>query len=320
MLYCCVFSVYELLVENLAADPALLDGDLLSSPSLSSSSGRRLRFDLSSSLRFRCTNSRAIGLVEDEAVKSQSSALLDVCFHWSSQIVSRVQCQYAFMLLDIDVATLGRQADSLRPLDIAYAARLCCYENQTTRPQHTSQSSASRLFHVQATDEELWMLFADPTDQLTHHAQHVDAHPLQKQDDVLASPFLPAMLAPQSQQTSWSSPPPPAVACTPPYSASPTTAPLSSSPPLDTALCADGTAPPSSVRPPSPSLPFPILVPATGSAHSLRSISTSGRSINSSFSDLPHFSHTHTTVTPHLVTARLQTVDAAAAAAAAHAM
>ena len=143
LLACPVFvvrSVYELHVENLAADPALLDGELLSSPSLSSSSGRRLRFDLSSSLSFRCTNSRAIGLAEDEAVKSQSSALLDVCFHWCSQWVSRVQCQYAFMLLDLDVSTHGRQADNLRPLDIAYAARLCCYENQTTRPQHANHT------------------------------------------------------------------------------------------------------------------------------------------------------------------------------------
>ena len=131
-------------MENLAADPALVDGELLSSPSLSSSSGRRLRFDLSSSLNFRCTNSRAIGLLEDEAVKSQSSALLDVCFHWSSQWVSRVQCQYAFMLLDLDVATHGRQADNLRPLDIAYAARLCCYENSTTRPQHGGHNQVSQ--------------------------------------------------------------------------------------------------------------------------------------------------------------------------------
>ena len=142
---CRVFrSVYELHVENLAADPALVDGELLSSPSLSSSSARRLRFDLSSSLSFRCTNSRAIGLAEDEAVKSQSSALLDVCFHWSSQWVNRVQCQYAFMLLDLDVSTHGRQADNLRPLDIAYAARLCCYENQTTRPQHGSHNHVSQ--------------------------------------------------------------------------------------------------------------------------------------------------------------------------------
>ena len=134
---CC--SLYELHVENLAADPSLLDGELLQSPSLSSSSDRRLRFELSPALHFRCSTSELLQLHEDEAAKRHQSGLLDVIFTWCDQWVRRVQRHYAFMLLDLDIASHGRQADTLRPLDIAYAARLASYDNTA---QHTNASAA----------------------------------------------------------------------------------------------------------------------------------------------------------------------------------
>ena len=139
-----MLSVYELHVENLAVDPGVCDGELLQSPSLSSSSDRRLRFELSAALQFRCSTSELLQLHEDEAAKRHQSGLLDVCFTWCDQWVKRVQRQYAFMLLDLDIASHGRQADTLRPLDIAYAARLCSYENQT---QHNTTSHAPRHHH-----------------------------------------------------------------------------------------------------------------------------------------------------------------------------
>ena len=140
-LYCVVWcvlvgvvcSVYELVVENLAVDPALADGDLLSSPSLSSSSARRLRFDLTSSLSFKVSTSQHLHLREDATAKRQQSGLLDVVFTWGDQFVQRMQRRFAFMLLDLPEATNGRRhSDTLRPLDIAYAARLCAYENAAT--------------------------------------------------------------------------------------------------------------------------------------------------------------------------------------------
>ena len=170
-LCCCALSVYELHVENLAADPALADGDLLSSPALSSSSDRRLRFELCASLSFRCSSSALLGLHEDDAAKAHQSGLLDVVFTWCEQWVQRVQRHFAFMLLDLDEAAHGRQADTLRPIDVAYAARLCCYEN-AAQPHHRATADAlgrsrsrsrSPLYHVRATDEELWLLFGGVT-------------------------------------------------------------------------------------------------------------------------------------------------------------
>jgi hypothetical protein len=174
-------NCYELHVTNLQSS---VDG--ISRPSAST-----LKFDLTASLDFRSTSSRHLDLHEDAASKLRGSALVDAVFSFQEQIANVTQERFAFMLHSVDeqpiveptgftstslsaAAAVASAGDTLRPLDIAYLARLCMYENEFS-PTHPSSvangmaRSTSRnhlgadgpsLRHTQATDEELWLLLA----------------------------------------------------------------------------------------------------------------------------------------------------------------
>lgn len=173
-------NCYELHVTSLQSS---LDG--ISRPAAST-----LKFDLTASLDFRSTSSRHLGLYEDAASKARGSALVDAVFSFHDQIANVTQERFAFMLHSVDeqsiepaglastslsgAAGVAASGDTLRPLDIAYIARLCIFENMhaETHPSALATGmsrSTSRnqlggdgplLRHTLATDEELWLLLA----------------------------------------------------------------------------------------------------------------------------------------------------------------
>jgi hypothetical protein len=177
-------NCYELHVSDTSPSP----GDHLSRPGSSTR-----KFDLSATLGFRSTSSVQLGLQEDAAAKRGLSAAIDAVFAFEERIANSLQARYAFMIHATSPLTDGLieggaggavgaaavaaaaampSGDTVSPLDIAYLARLCTYENMHAEsnrgnaPLHRHAavnlggSITPSLAHSRASDEELWLLLA----------------------------------------------------------------------------------------------------------------------------------------------------------------
>lgn len=160
-------SMYELHVIDLSPSP-----DHLCRPSSST-----LKFDLTASLDFRSSSSMQLELVEDASAKRGLSASIDTVFSFEERIANSLQARFAFMLHNVNnaAADLGGagaamgEKDAVRPLDIAYLARLAMYENfhssegnslHAQRVGAIGSSMHTPLAHTRASDEEMWLLIA----------------------------------------------------------------------------------------------------------------------------------------------------------------
>ena len=166
-------GLYELHITDLERSSS----DQLSRPSLSTR-----KFDLSASLDFRATSSALLELREDASARRGGSALVDAVFSFEERIANSLQARYAFMMHTIDAPGEGASSsaaavdgfvekDAVRPLDLAYLARLCMYENlhvdhsstmamQAKRSVNLGSGSQATLAHTRASDEEIWLLLA----------------------------------------------------------------------------------------------------------------------------------------------------------------
>ena len=160
-------SMYELHVTDLSPSP-----DNLCRPSSST-----LKFDLTASLDFRSSSSTQLELAEDASAKRGLSASIDTVFSFEERIANSLQARFAFMLHNVnnaaaDLAGAGgamAEKDAVRPLDIAYLARLAMYENfhssegnslHAQRAGGLGSSMHVPLAHTRASDEEMWLLIA----------------------------------------------------------------------------------------------------------------------------------------------------------------
>lgn len=177
-------NMYELHVTSLSSS---------SSDGLTRPSSSTLKFDLTAALDFRSTSSAHLDLLEDAAARRRCSGLVDAVFSFEERIANALQARHAFMLHSVDEQTNGNEnvatsaaissgplspmaaavgtvpTDAMRPLEIAYLARLCMYENLHAESSATSRhapaltlgnATNTPLRHTQASDEELWLLLA----------------------------------------------------------------------------------------------------------------------------------------------------------------
>lgn len=150
-----------------------------SSDGISRPSTTTLKFDMIGSLEFRSTTRQQIGLFDVASVRGTSAPpqpVVDAVFTFEDRIANVVQERYAFMVHPVEqhhsggggvgigsdgFTPLNPNPDSMRPLDIAYLARLCMYENlHADGPSRSSAHRGGVLRHTQASDEELWLLLA----------------------------------------------------------------------------------------------------------------------------------------------------------------
>lgn len=212
-------GLYELHITDLERSSS----DQLSRPSMSTR-----KFDLSASLDFRATSSALLELREDASARRGGSALVDAVFSFEERIANSLQARYAFMMHTIDAPGEGASSsaaavdgfvekDAVRPLDLAYLARLCMYENlhvdhsstmamQAKRSVNLGSGPQGTLAHTRASDEEMWLLLAG-----VHIPPPVAPVPAAVSAAPAASPAFPVVSAapapsPSSSSSSRSSP------------------------------------------------------------------------------------------------------------------
>jgi len=189
--------VYELLVEN-ARDTSLTTLKPLSGDSTLSRVRRRkpLRWELSSSMAFSCTEEKTLGLKLPNKQKTEETRVNN-CFTWIHKIANNVKNTYAFVITsDVEKwergeATLTEEGDEWNlpetvpildtgssqrcsPTLFSYIARLCVFENDGSRAgvscksyTNVSQGAArirpmSKPLHLSARDEEFGMILRNP--------------------------------------------------------------------------------------------------------------------------------------------------------------
>ena len=145
-------GVYELMAENVADQTRLAQNQ---------SEKRVIKFDLDHHLSLTATSCEAVFLQETTDLKDYVQSVVSGCFMWDEKLANTVQNRYLFVLHDLPSHT-PHTADFLRPLDIAYIARLCIYENRTRAVKLTQQrdKKSETPAHTFARDEELWTILA----------------------------------------------------------------------------------------------------------------------------------------------------------------